>query len=51
MRNDNLIDVLTPLREGADDSELTELLLRAISLREPYNKPAYKANPTIDAVR
>jgi len=51
MRNDNLIDVLTPLREGADDSELTELFLRAISLREPYNKPAYKANPTIEAVR
>jgi len=25
MRNDNLVDVLTPLRDGANDEELMEL--------------------------
>jgi cyclic pyranopterin phosphate synthase len=39
MRNDNLIDVLTPLRNGATDEELKTLFLRANQIREPYNKP------------
>ena len=38
MRNDNLIDVLTPLRHGASDEELKKLFLRANQIREPYNK-------------
>ncbi len=38
MRNDNLIDVLTPLRHGANDKELKTLFLQANQIREPYNK-------------
>jgi len=38
MRNDNLTDILTPLREGASDKELQQLFLRANIQREPYNK-------------
>jgi cyclic pyranopterin phosphate synthase len=38
MRNDNLIDVLTPIRQGASDKELKALFMRANQLREPYNK-------------
>jgi cyclic pyranopterin phosphate synthase len=38
MRNDNLIDILTPIREGASDQDLKQLFIRANSLREPYNK-------------
>jgi cyclic pyranopterin phosphate synthase len=40
MRNDNLIDVLTPIRRGASDEELKELFLKANQIREPYNKTA-----------
>jgi cyclic pyranopterin phosphate synthase len=38
MRNENLTDILTPIREGASDQELKELFMKANSLREPYNK-------------
>ncbi len=38
MRNDNLTDILKPLRSGADDEELKQLFLRANTLREPFNK-------------
>ena len=38
MRNDNLVDVLTPLRQGASDEELRALFVRANQLREPFNK-------------
>ncbi len=38
MRNDNLVDVLTPLRGGADDKTLTQLFIEAIKRREPYYK-------------
>jgi len=38
MRNDNLVDVLTPLRNGADDQELRQLFLEAVKRREPYFK-------------
>jgi len=38
MRNDNLIDILTPIRNGANDEELRKLFLRANRIREPYNK-------------
>jgi cyclic pyranopterin phosphate synthase len=38
MRNDNLVDVLTPMRQGTSDEELKALFMRANQLREPYNK-------------
>ena len=38
MRNDNLVDLLTPIRNGANDEELKELFVRANQRREPYNK-------------
>lgn len=38
MRNDNLIDVVTPMRNGADDAELKMLFMQANRIREPYNK-------------
>jgi cyclic pyranopterin phosphate synthase len=40
MRNDNLIDMLTPMRGGANDEELKAFFLRANEMREPYNKNA-----------
>jgi cyclic pyranopterin phosphate synthase len=38
MRNDNLTDILTPIRSGADDEELKQLFVKANQLREPYNR-------------
>lgn len=38
MRNDNLTDILTPIRKGASDEQIRELFIKANSLREPYNK-------------
>jgi cyclic pyranopterin phosphate synthase len=38
MKNDNLIDILTPIRRGANDEELKELFVRANQVREPFNK-------------
>ena len=38
MRNDNLIDILTPIRKGVPDEELYKLFQHAIDLREPYCK-------------
>jgi len=38
MRNDNLVDLLTPLRNGADDETLTDLFVEAVKRREPYHK-------------
>jgi cyclic pyranopterin phosphate synthase len=38
MRNDNVMDILTPMRSGASDEELKELFVRVNELREPYNK-------------
>ena len=38
MRNDNLTDILTPIRQGASDEQLKELFIKANLLREPYNK-------------
>jgi cyclic pyranopterin phosphate synthase len=37
MRNDNLVDVLSALRRGADE-ELSQLFIEAIKAREPYFK-------------
>jgi cyclic pyranopterin phosphate synthase len=38
MRNDNLTDILTPIRQGASDEELKQIFVSANLLREPYNK-------------
>ena len=38
MRNDNLTDILTPIRQGANDLQLRQLFFQANQLREPYNK-------------
>ena len=40
MRNDNLTDIFTAIREGASDEELKGLFVSANQLREPYNKSA-----------
>jgi cyclic pyranopterin phosphate synthase len=46
MRNDNLTDILTPIREGASDEDLKQLFLKANLLREPYNRPVnYSSKP------
>jgi cyclic pyranopterin phosphate synthase len=37
MRNDNLVDVLTPMRNGASDQELIEFFMLANKKRKPYN--------------
>jgi cyclic pyranopterin phosphate synthase len=38
MRNDNLTDVLNPLRNGVSDEQLAELFRLANQKREPFNK-------------
>jgi cyclic pyranopterin phosphate synthase len=38
MRNDNLVDILTPMLKGASDQELIELFKLANKKREPYHK-------------
>ena len=38
MRNDNLVDILTPMRNGAKDQELKELFKLVNQKRRPYNK-------------
>jgi cyclic pyranopterin phosphate synthase len=38
MRNDNLVDILTPMRNGASDEEIEELFIKAVMLRAPYYK-------------
>ena len=36
LRRDDLVDILTPIRNGATDEELIEVFKRAIMLRQPY---------------
>jgi cyclic pyranopterin phosphate synthase len=38
MVNDNLVDVLSPMRNGATDEELKQLFITAVKRREPYYK-------------
>ncbi|MFQ6136787.1 MAG: GTP 3',8-cyclase MoaA [Candidatus Hydrothermarchaeales archaeon] len=38
MRSDNLVDFLTPMRNGASDSDLEEIFKEAMRNREPYFK-------------
>ena len=40
MRNDNLTDIITPMRKGTNDEQLKRLFVAANALREPYNKSA-----------
>lgn len=40
MKNENLIDIVGPIRKGATDAQLRELFVRANEKREPYNKSA-----------
>jgi len=40
LREDNHVDFLTSLRNGASDRDLAEIYKRAVLLREPYFKPA-----------
>ncbi|MEM2093322.1 MAG: GTP 3',8-cyclase MoaA [Candidatus Bathyarchaeia archaeon] len=37
MRNDNLVDILTPMRNGVSDEELMEIFKLANERRQPYN--------------
>lgn len=46
MRSDNLVDILTPLRNGADDNKLEEIFLEAIKRRQPY----YQASPISETI-
>lgn len=36
LRNDNLVDLIEPMRSGRSDEKLTELFLEAIENRKPY---------------
>ena len=36
LRNDNLVDLIEPIRKGYSDKELEKLFLEAITKREPY---------------
>jgi cyclic pyranopterin phosphate synthase len=38
MRNDNLVDILTPMRLGVSDEQLKTFFILANRQREPYNK-------------
>jgi len=38
MRNDNLVDILTPIRNNANIKKLEELFIKAVNLREPFYK-------------
>ncbi|MGC8998184.1 MAG: GTP 3',8-cyclase MoaA [Candidatus Bathyarchaeia archaeon] len=43
MRNDNTVDVLTPMRNGATNEELVALFKIANQRRQPYNKAKVKS--------
>jgi cyclic pyranopterin phosphate synthase len=38
MQNNQLTDILTPIRQGVNDEEIKQLFKQANQLREPYNK-------------
>ena len=37
LRNDNLVDIITHIRNGENEKELKEIFINAINKREPYN--------------
>ena len=47
MKKDNLVDILTPIRNGADDKRLAKILIETIKKREPYYKAIQTAQNTI----
>ena len=47
MRTDNLVDLLTPMRNGADDAKLTELFIEAVKRREPYYQTIRSSNVSL----
>jgi cyclic pyranopterin phosphate synthase len=42
MKKNDLIDILTPMRNGADYKELREIFVNAVKKREPYYKKTQK---------
>jgi len=38
MKNDNLVDIFTPIRKGASDEDLKRFFIQANLQREPYNQ-------------
>ncbi|BDZ70287.1 hypothetical protein GCM10025861_08040 [Methanobacterium petrolearium] len=36
LRNDNLVDLIEPMRKGASDETMENLFIEAINNREPY---------------
>ncbi len=47
MRTDNLVDLLTPMRNGVDDAKLAELFIEAVKRREPYYQATRSSNISI----
>ncbi|MEJ2240758.1 MAG: GTP 3',8-cyclase MoaA [Candidatus Bathyarchaeota archaeon] len=47
MRSDNLVDLLSPIRKGADDELLKSLFMEAIKTREPYYKETLSSKISI----
>ena len=37
LRNDNLVDIITYIRNNASDDELKDIFLKGINKREPFN--------------
>jgi cyclic pyranopterin phosphate synthase len=40
MREDNLIDILTPMRQGVSDRVLADIIRETVKLREPFYRKA-----------
>ena len=38
LRNDNLVDIITPMRNNSSDDELEKIFIKAIDKREPFNR-------------
>ncbi len=38
LRNDNLVDIITEIRNGSNNKKLEKIFLKGINKREPYNK-------------
>ena len=38
LRNDNLVEIISHIRNGESEEELVELFLNGINNREPFNK-------------
>jgi cyclic pyranopterin phosphate synthase len=47
MRKDNLVNLLTPMRNGVNHKKLTEIFIEAIKRREPYYQTSQTAKITV----